>query len=124
MAHRSVRRLNLAAKVTLAAAGIVGIADASAIQAQTSAQPAVAAAPKFAVASVKPCKDDADPGFRGGRGIAFPGMLDLNCDSLRRLIARLLLDYRETRGCGERRHDEWTYAASASRRPLQAEDSP
>jgi uncharacterized protein (TIGR03435 family) len=102
---RFLRRLNLATKVASATAAIaalaspalVGIAAAPGIhaQAQSSSQPAAEAIPKLEVASVKPCKDDVDPGFKGGRGISSPGVLDLKCESLRRLIARAYVYYRD-----------------------------
>lgn len=51
--------------------------------------------PKFDVASVKPCKDDSGPGYRGGRGISSPGRLDLVCQPLRTFIVRAYVYYRD-----------------------------
>jgi uncharacterized protein (TIGR03435 family) len=50
--------------------------------------------PKFDVASVKPCKDDSGPGYRGGRGVSSPGRLDLVCQTLRVFIVRAYVYYR------------------------------
>jgi bla regulator protein BlaR1 len=62
MSNRIAVRLNFAKKVALAVAGtaaltapiVVGIMNAPAIRAQSAAQPAPAAAPKFEVAAIKP----------------------------------------------------------------------
>ena len=54
-------------------------------------------APKFEVASVKPCKSDSAPGYKGGRGISSPGRLDLVCQPLRVFIMRAYVYYREGR---------------------------
>src|SRR5262249_20733417 len=51
--------------------------------------------PKFDVASVKPCKDDSGPGYRGGRGISSPGRLDLVCQPLRVFIVRAYVYYKD-----------------------------
>jgi len=51
--------------------------------------------PKFDVASIKPCKDDSGPGYRGGRGISSPGRLDLVCQPLRVFIVRAYVYYRD-----------------------------
>jgi uncharacterized protein (TIGR03435 family) len=53
--------------------------------------------PKFEVASVKPCQDDAGPGYRGGRGISSPGRFDLVCQPLRVFIVRAYVYYRDGR---------------------------
>jgi uncharacterized protein (TIGR03435 family) len=97
---RFVRRLNLTTKIVLATVGVSALvstmyAPTIHAQAESSAQPTALGTPKFEVASVKPCKDDFEPGFRGGRGISSPGMLDLNCETLRRLIARAYVYYRD-----------------------------
>lgn len=86
---------------------------------------APAAAPKFEVASVKPCKDDGGPGFRGGRGIQSPGRLDLVCQTLRVFILRAFLFYRggrydffrplpEIRGAPDWIDDRYSIAAMAA----------
>jgi uncharacterized protein (TIGR03435 family) len=54
-----------------------------------------AATPKFEVASVKPCKDDFGPGYRGGRGTPSPEMFDLRCQPLRVFIVRAYVFYRD-----------------------------
>lgn len=53
--------------------------------------------PEFDVASVKPCKDDAGPGYRGGRGVSSPGRLDLVCQPLRVFILRAYVYYKNGR---------------------------
>jgi uncharacterized protein (TIGR03435 family) len=57
--------------------------------------PSLTVTPKFDVASVKPCKDDSGPGYRGGRGISSPGRLDLVCQPLRVFIIRAYVYYKD-----------------------------
>lgn len=51
--------------------------------------------PKFDIASVKPCKNDSGPGYKGGRGVKSPGRLDLVCQPLRVFIVRAYVYYRD-----------------------------
>jgi uncharacterized protein (TIGR03435 family) len=88
LAGRVAGELNLAKKVALAVAGMaavtlpvmLGILNAPAIRAQTTA-----GAPKFEVASIKPCGKDASPGGgkqKGdgpGRASVSPGRLSTGC---------------------------------------------
>lgn len=71
---------------------IFGLSAASVLGGQTLS-PTVT--PKFEVASVKPCKDDPDPGYKGGRGISSPGRLDLVCQPLRVFIVRAYVYYKD-----------------------------
>jgi len=50
---------------------------------------------RFEVASVKPCDAGASEGFRGAGGISSPGMLSLNCLTLRNFIVRAYVYYRD-----------------------------
>jgi uncharacterized protein (TIGR03435 family) len=56
---------------------------------------APAGTPKFDVSSVKPCKGNFDPGFKGAGGTQSPGRLDLNCQTLRVFITRAYVYYRD-----------------------------
>ena len=71
---------------------IFALLTVSALRGQTQS-PTVTA--KFDVASVKPCKDDWGPGYRGGRGISSPGRLDLVCQPLRVFIIRAYVYYKD-----------------------------
>jgi bla regulator protein BlaR1 len=84
MSKRIGLRLSFARKLALTTAGaaavtapiLVGILNAPAIRAQSSAT----ATPKFEVASIKPCK--AQPGRMRGGGDSSPGRLSTGCDLL------------------------------------------
>lgn len=84
MSKRVGLRLNFIQRVALTAAGmvvmvtpiLVGIVNAPAIQAQSSAT----ATPKFEVVSVRPCK--SEPNLRRGAGGSAPGTLNTGCDLL------------------------------------------
>jgi uncharacterized protein (TIGR03435 family) len=107
MTHRALLKLNFARKAALVTAGVialampalVGIVNAPAIRAQspqTVAQPA----PKFEVASIKPCKQsdvDKDGGGRkGGNGGPTrwsPGRLTVECPTVDFMIRDAYLRY-------------------------------
>jgi len=76
--------LNFARKVALALAGIAALASPIFVGMINvpflRAQPADTAAPKFIVASIKPCKDQ--PGNMRGSGESAPGQLSTGCDAL------------------------------------------
>ena len=86
---RVAGELNFAKRVVLAVAGtvalalpvIVGILNAPAIRAQSSA-----GTPKFEVASIRRCRDLDGVVGRGGGGGVTPGRLSLNCQSVAVLI--------------------------------------
>jgi uncharacterized protein (TIGR03435 family) len=93
LADRVAGNLNLARKVTLiiaataalAAPILVGMIGAPTLRAQSAA----ATAPKFDVASVKPCDSNSLPPG-GGRGVvgpdSSPGRLTLNCQTVKSFI--------------------------------------
>jgi len=82
LANRKVHRVGFAKKAALAIAGItalllplgIGMMNAPRVQAQS----ATAAAPKFEVASIKPCKPGTPPGGKD----ASPGRLSYGCAPL------------------------------------------
>lgn len=71
---------------------IFGLFTASTLGGQTQSRTVT---PKFEVASVRPCKNDTGPGYRGGRGISSPGRLDLVCQPLRVFLVRAYVYYRD-----------------------------
>jgi bla regulator protein blaR1 len=90
MTNRFALRLNFAKKAALAVAGMAAV-SAPIVVGIMRGQSATAAAPKFEVASIRPCTGDGDsgglkksgrPGGKGGGYYASPGRLNTGCSVL------------------------------------------
>jgi uncharacterized protein (TIGR03435 family) len=89
--------LEVAKTAALRSLAVVVMISASALQAQpaNTVQPSSATGPRFELASVKPC--GTDTAFVGGGRTSSPGSLVLNCQTVRDLIRRAYLMYRDGR---------------------------